>query len=87
MWDIAAYRIHGGDEEEGQKSHWRTGKKWRIYPTYDFAHCLCDSFEGVTHSLCTSEFVMSRESYEWLNQYVSIIVCNSLEVKTTDIYE
>ncbi|KAI1659735.1 tRNA synthetases class I, catalytic domain-containing protein [Daldinia decipiens] len=63
MWDIAAYRI-----PKNQEPHFRTGTKWRIYPTYDFAHCLCDSFEGITHSLCTSEFIMSRESYEWLNQ-------------------
>lgn len=64
MWDIAAYRI-----PKNQEPHFRTGTKWRIYPTYDFAHCLCDSFEGITHSLCTSEFVLSRESYEWLNRY------------------
>ncbi|KAK4117612.1 glutaminyl-tRNA synthetase [Canariomyces notabilis] len=63
MWDIAAYRI-----PKNQQPHFRTGTKWRIYPTYDFAHCLCDSFEGITHSLCTTEFFMSRESYEWLNQ-------------------
>ncbi|SPQ23776.1 a900eebf-6572-4ee1-9d9a-6aace5805f34 [Thermothielavioides terrestris] len=63
MWDIAAYRI-----PKNQQPHFRTGTKWRIYPTYDFAHCLCDSFEGVTHSLCTTEFTMSRESYEWLNK-------------------
>ncbi|KAI0184602.1 tRNA synthetases class I, catalytic domain-containing protein [Xylaria flabelliformis] len=63
MWDIAAYRI-----PKNQEPHFRTGTKWRIYPTYDFAHCLCDSFEGITHSLCTSEFTMSRESYTWLNQ-------------------
>ena len=35
---------------------------------YDFAHCLRDSFEGVTHSLCTTEFILPRESYEWLNR-------------------
>ncbi|KAL7812784.1 tRNA synthetases class I, catalytic domain-containing protein [Trichoderma gracile] len=63
MWDIAAYRI-----PKDQEPHYRTGTKWRIYPTYDFAHCLCDSFEGITHSLCTTEFIMSRESYEWLNK-------------------
>ncbi|GAB1310675.1 Glutaminyl-tRNA synthetase [Madurella fahalii] len=63
MWDIAAYRI-----PKNQEPHFRTGTKWRIYPTYDFAHYLCDSFEGITYSLCTTEFVMSRESYEWLNQ-------------------
>lgn len=63
MWDIAAYRI-----PKDQEPHFRTGTKWRIYPTYDFAHCLSDSLEGITHSLCTTEFVSSRESYEWLNQ-------------------
>ncbi|KAF3762125.1 hypothetical protein M406DRAFT_72152 [Cryphonectria parasitica EP155] len=63
MRDIAAYRI-----PKNQELHFRTGTKWQIYPTYDFAHCLCDSFEGITHSLCTTEFIMSRESYEWLNQ-------------------
>jgi len=65
MWDIAAYRI-----PKEQIPHFRTGTTWCIYPTYDFAHCLCDSFEGITHSLCTTEFIMSRDSYEWLNQYV-----------------
>lgn len=59
MWDLTAYRIL-------DEPHHRTGNKWRIYPTYDFTHCLCDSFEGVTHSLCTTEFETSRESYEWL---------------------
>ncbi|EGS21244.1 glutaminyl-tRNA synthetase-like protein [Thermochaetoides thermophila DSM 1495] len=61
MWDLAAYRIL-------DKPHHRTGSKWRIYPTYDFTHCLCDSFEGITHSLCTTEFFLSRTSYEWLNK-------------------
>ncbi len=62
MWDVFAYRIL---EDEHAKHH-RTGEKWRIYPTYDFTHCLCDSFEGITHSLCTTEFELSRESYDWL---------------------
>lgn len=61
MWDLAAYRVL-------DKPHHRTGDKWKIYPTYDFTHCLCDSFEGITHSLCTTEFFLSRTSYEWLNQ-------------------
>lgn len=61
MWDLAAYRVL-------EKPHHRTGTAWRIYPTYDFTHCLCDSFEGITHSLCTTEFVQSRVSYEWLNK-------------------
>ncbi|KAF5129856.1 putative glutamine--tRNA ligase [Metarhizium anisopliae] len=67
MWDLAAYRI-----PKDQTPHHRTGNRWNIYPTYDFAHCLCDSLEGVTHSLCTSEFVLSRESYEWLNKSLKV---------------
>ncbi|ORY70407.1 glutaminyl-tRNA synthetase [Pseudomassariella vexata] len=65
MWDLAAYRVL-------EKPHHRTGSKWRIYPTYDFTHCLCDSFEGITHSLCTTEFVQSRVSYEWLNKTLGV---------------
>lgn len=80
MWDLIAYRVL-------EKSHhYRTGDKWKIYPTYDFAHCLCDSIEGISHSLCTTEFELSRESYEWLcdkvdiyrpmqREYVSIQTC------------
>lgn len=59
MWDLIAYRVIN-------KPHPRTGDKWKIYPTYDFTHCLVDSFENITHSLCTTEFYLSRESYEWL---------------------
>lgn len=59
MWDLVAYRVL-------DKPHPRTGSKWKIYPTYDFTHCLVDSFENITHSLCTTEFIMSRKSYEWL---------------------
>ncbi|HXK17701.1 MAG TPA: glutamine--tRNA ligase/YqeY domain fusion protein, partial [Polyangiaceae bacterium] len=46
--------------------HYRTGDTWCIYPLYDFAHCLEDSFEGVTHSLCTMEFESARELYDWV---------------------
>lgn len=45
--------------------HHRTGDKWCIYPTYDYTHCLCDSMEHITHSLCTKEFQ---------NRYYSVIV-------------
>jgi len=45
--------------------HHRTGDKWCIYPMYDFAHCLSDSIEGITHSLCTLEFKNNREIYDW----------------------
>lgn len=66
MWDLAAYRIIT------DKPHHRTGFDWKIYPTYDFTHCLCDSFEGITHSLCTTEFILSRVSYEWLNKSLEV---------------
>lgn len=59
MWDLIAYRVLNA-------THPRTGDKWKIYPTYDFTHCIVDSLENITHSLCTTEFYLSRESYEWL---------------------
>ncbi|ODV79084.1 glutaminyl-tRNA synthetase [Suhomyces tanzawaensis NRRL Y-17324] len=59
MWDLVAYRVLNAP-------HHRSGDKWKIYPTYDFTHCLVDSFENISHSLCTTEFRLSRESYEWL---------------------
>ncbi|BFZ56951.1 Glutaminyl-tRNA synthetase [Savitreella phatthalungensis] len=65
MWDLIAYRVL-------DTPHHRTADKWAIYPTYDFTHCLVDSMENITHSLCTTEFVQSRVSYEWL--------CDALEV-------
>jgi glutaminyl-tRNA synthetase len=65
MWDLAAYRIL-------EAHHHRTGDKWRIYPTYDFTHCLVDSFENISHSLCTTEFQQSRVSYEWLCDAVKV---------------
>ncbi|KOS22544.1 putative glutamine--tRNA ligase [Escovopsis weberi] len=67
MWDLVAYRI-----PKNQTDHIRTGSKWIMYPSYDFAHCLCDSFENITHSLCTTEFVTARESYEWLNKTLGV---------------
>lgn len=66
MWDLAAYRI------KTETPHHRTGWDWKIYPTYDFTHCLCDSFEEITHSLCTTEFILSRVSYEWLNKSLEV---------------
>ncbi|KAG4418490.1 hypothetical protein IFR04_008384 [Cadophora malorum] len=65
MWDLAAYRVLDAE-------HHRTGPKWKIYPTYDFTHCLCDSFENISHSLCTTEFIQSRVSYEWLNTSLGV---------------
>ncbi len=58
MRDPVIYRIM-------HKEHHRTGKKWCIYPMYDFTHCLSDSIEGITHSLCTLEFEDHRPLYDW----------------------
>ena len=52
--------------------HYRSGAKWSIYPMYDFAHCLCDAFEGITHSLCSLEFEVHRPLYEW---FLSTLKC------------
>lgn len=53
--------------------HWRTGGKWNAYPMYDFTHGQCDYLEGVTHSICTLEFVPHHELYDlfvtWMKQY------------------
>ena len=51
--------------------HHRTADKWRIYPTYDWAHGLSDCIEQVTHSLCTLEFEDHRPLYDWFNQQVA----------------
>lgn len=65
FWDLIAYRVM-------YTPHHRTGSDWCIYPTYDFTHCLVDSFENITHSLCTTEFRQSRESYYWLVDAVEV---------------
>lgn len=46
--------------------HHHTGSKWCIYPMYDFAHCLSDYIEGITHSICTLEFEVHRPLYDWI---------------------
>jgi glutaminyl-tRNA synthetase len=46
--------------------HHRTGDEWCIYPLYDFTHCLSDSIEGITHSICTLEFENNRPLYDWV---------------------
>ncbi len=51
--------------------HHRTGDKWRIYPTYDWAHGLSDCIEGISHSLCTLEFEDHRPLYDWFNEQVA----------------
>jgi len=59
MRDPVLYRIK-------KLPHHRTGNKWCIYPMYDFAHCISDSIEGITHSLCTLEFEDHRPLYDWI---------------------
>lgn len=58
MRDPAIYRIL-------HRPHHRTGSEWCIYPMYDYAHCLEDSIEGITHSLCSLEFEDHRPLYDW----------------------
>jgi glutaminyl-tRNA synthetase len=48
-----------------REPHYRTGNQWVIYPMYDFAHCLSDSIERITHSICTLEFENNRPLYDW----------------------
>jgi len=57
--DPLLYRIRHAE-------HHHTGAKWCIYPLYDFAHCLSDYIEGVTHSICTLEFEVHRALYDWI---------------------
>ena len=54
------------------KDHPKTGNKWKIYPSYDFAHGQSDSIEGITHSLCTLEFEHHRPLYDWFCQNLEI---------------
>jgi len=58
MRDPTLYRIR-------RVPHHRTGDTWCIYPMYDFSHCLSDSIEGITHSICTLEFEDNRPLYDW----------------------
>ena len=59
MRDPTLYRIK-------KVPHYRTAGMWVIYPMYDFTHCLSDSVEGITHSICTLEFEINRELYDWV---------------------
>ena len=58
MRDPTIYRIK-------HAHHHRTGDKWHIYPMYDYAHCISDAIEGISHSLCTLEFEDHRPLYDW----------------------
>ena len=72
MRDPVIYRII-------KASHHRTGSKFNIYPTYDFAHGQSDSLEGVTHSLCTLEFEDHRPLYDWFIKELAIHVSRQIE--------
>lgn len=65
MRDPVMYRIIHAE-------HHRTGKKWCIYPTYDYAHPISDSIEGITHSICTLEFEDHRPLYDWFLEQLGI---------------
>ncbi len=63
--DPVLYRIRHAE-------HHHTGGKWCIYPMYDFAHCLSDYLEGITHSICTLEFEVHRPLYDWILENLSL---------------
>lgn len=63
MRDPALYRVRF-------ESHHQTGDQWCIYPMYDFAHCISDAIEGITHSLCTLEFQDNRRLYDWVLEHL-----------------
>jgi glutaminyl-tRNA synthetase len=72
MRDPILYRIR-------HAHHHRTGDKWCIYPMYDWAHGQSDSIEGITHSLCTLEFVPHRPLYEWFIAELEIFPSRQIE--------
>ncbi len=65
MRDPTLYRIR-------HAHHHRTGDAWCIYPMYDYTHCISDSLEGITHSLCSLEFENNRELYDWILDNLNI---------------
>ncbi len=72
MRDPAIYRIK-------RATHHNTGDKWCIYPMYDFAHCIEDSIEGVTHSMCTMEFEVHRPLYDWILEELDVFRSHQYE--------
>ena len=72
MRDPVIYRIL-------HSPHHRTGDKWCIYPTYDFAHGQSDSIEKITHSICTLEFEIHRPLYDWLIKELDIFPSRQIE--------
>ncbi|WP_207429233.1 glutamine--tRNA ligase/YqeY domain fusion protein [Pedobacter sp. SYSU D00535] len=72
MRDPIMYRIR-------HAKHHRTGNKWCIYPMYDFAHGQSDSIEGITHSICTLEFIPHRALYDWFIDQLEIFPSRQYE--------
>ncbi len=72
MRDPVIYRIQ-------KAAHHRTADKWCIYPMYDFAHCISDSIEGITHSICTMEFEDHRPLYDWFLDELEIFHPRQIE--------
>ena len=78
MRDPLIYRIRHAE-------HHRTGNKWCIYPMYDFTHCLSDSIERITHSLCTLEFENNRELYDWFLDQLNVYHPQQIEFARLNI--
>ncbi len=78
MRDPVIYRIQ-------RAAHHRTGDEWRIYPMYDYAHCVSDSIEGITHSLCTLEFEDHRPLYDWFLERLRIFHPQQIEFARLNI--
>jgi len=72
MRDPVFYRIQ-------RATHHRTGDAWCIYPMYDYAHCVSDSIEKITHSLCTLEFEDHRPLYDWFLEQLDIFHPQQIE--------
>ncbi len=78
MRDPVMYRIL-------HAAHHRTGETWCIYPMYDFTHGLCDSLEGITHSLCTLEFEDHRPLYDWFLEKLNLYHPQQIEFARLNI--
>ena len=72
MRDPVLYRIK-------RAAHYRMKNKWCIYPMYDFAHCLSDSVERITHSVCTLEFENNRPLYDWILDELGVYHSRQIE--------
>jgi glutaminyl-tRNA synthetase len=78
MRDPVIYRIQ-------RATHHRTGDEWCIYPMYDYAHCVSDSIEGITHSLCTLEFEDHRPLYDWFLDKLGVFHPQQIEFARLNI--